>query len=162
MHELRSKEAHHIYFDFIWSLHTSLFFLTFCIWILFGIHISYITALIKIIFWFYILRCCLFPVNPMTVILVPVPSQTDFFTLLVHSQGGPILWICPVMTRRVLLPEGCPGGLCSLLGSLWQPPAVCLGSSPCSTDSTMARRTPSSGSSPWSSPSWKVFSSHSP
>lgn len=158
MHELGSKEAHHIYFDFSWSLLTSsLFFLT----VLFGIRISYITALIKRIFWFYIIRCCLFPVNLMTMILVPVPSQTEF-SLLVLSQVGPILRICPVMTRKVLLPEGCPGGLCSLLGSLWQPPAVCPGSSPCSTDSITARRTPSSGSSPWSSPSWKVFSSHSP
>lgn len=140
------------------TLTSSLFFLT----VLFSAHISCITTLIKRIFWFYIIRCCLFSVNLMTAILVPVPSQTNFFSLLVDFQGGPILQTCPVMTRKVLLPEGCPGGLCSLLGSLWQPPAGCLGSLPCSTDSIMARRIPSSGSSPCSSPSWKVFSSHSP
>lgn len=163
MHELRSKEAHHIYFDFSQFLHTSSFFFSHCtFWYPYILYIlcPYI-LLIKRIFWFYIIRCCLFPVNLMTAILVPVPSQTAF-SFLVHSQGGLILQICPMMTRKVLLPEGCPGGLCSLLGSLWQPPAVYQGSSPCSTDSIMARRTPSSGSSPWSSPSWKVSSSHNP
>lgn len=158
MHELRSKQAHQIYFYFSWSLHTSsLYFLLSLI--LFNCFSEKNSGYVD---WYFKSQGVAYPSWTWELWVWLLFHCRLIFSLLVDSQGGPLLQASPVTARKVSLPKGCPGGLCSLVGSLLQPPVVYLGSLPCSTDCITARRTPSSGWSPWPSPSWKAFLSHSP